>query len=765
MKNHLRELENFFNVITILGLLLLFIDYFTPMRVSPFITGKILFVMTTISLICSIFFYILVNGHKFWVKKAYWLKFSILFLLFAILFHDLIVTWPTFTAYISFFLPLDNFWYIMILMSIGIGIISYYFSRKEIEDSIYSSKIIEDKLRIQEYISFSSKFPKISRLPFLGSISREFYKRNAIYGVLIIAIVFLFIFVRLPYLDISFTGEHSMKYNAYVGPAKIMYEKENPFINQLIYRSDPIENPYGKYTEFKNLPIMEWGLMSTYLIFPNNSFELNTRLFTLFVGVLTIVAIYSFFRMYLTRFHAIIITFLGSINPIISFIFFVTVEDSILLLCTFLSLIFLKLFERNEDYTKLYWAGLFFGIGISAKESIFFWLMPMSFFTLLYMKKNFLSFLKNATIYYILSVLPILTVFTSIYFLPSSVYLGLFLFFLWVVFYFLLFQFINRKHNAFGNYLRIIWSHRITVILLILSATIAVVVFLYLTEKLLYSTEFFTDSHLILNWKFYSYMVQDQFMKYMGEPLFYLAIIGVFIIPFSRCRDEKAVSVIFVGGALIYWILVSKAIFFHLYYQAIIMMSFIVLASTVIVRLKEFYQAKYLKLCVILLIITIVYIPSFYNNVDRLQKENTKYLIDVGQYVKSISDPNDIVVLSGNKHSSMSIISLYMERASFTPEKLYNITNDRPDFSLANLGIKYILVYDESEFDTINNIINCDNIDFLGHHLKRTELILQRLNENDKTYKEPSCEIIYDIRKHISFDTEISRTKIFTVVD
>ena len=102
--------------------------------------------------------------------------------------------------------------------------------------------------------------------------------RGVPYALGLIAILFLFTWIKAPYLAAPFTGEHSMKYNTYVEPAVYMVQKDSMLWNQKKYVSDPVHNPEGIFPKFEHLPLMEWGLFLTYRLFhivcTNETFEL-----------------------------------------------------------------------------------------------------------------------------------------------------------------------------------------------------------------------------------------------------------------------------------------------------------------------------------------------------------------------------------------------------------------------------------------------------------------------------------------------------------
>ncbi len=174
------------------------------------------------------------------------------------------------------------------------GGLTFWKNRGKINSEIESEKSQEDLKEQIKKQEFQFKFPRLNKIWGVRHISKWFYKEGWFVILILLLILIVFTLIKLPYFGVSFTGEHTMKYNSYVEPAKYMLENDNPFFYQKKYLSDPVNNPRGNFSVFGSLPLLEWGLLLTYKIFPSNSLEVNTRLFTNFLGILLLLSSYLF---------------------------------------------------------------------------------------------------------------------------------------------------------------------------------------------------------------------------------------------------------------------------------------------------------------------------------------------------------------------------------------------------------------------------------------------------------------------------------------
>ncbi len=659
---------------------------------------------------------------------------------------------------------IDNLFYISVL-SIGFGFLTFYANRDRVEKEIEDEKEKEGEAEKKREEEFEGKFPRINKIWGLRSVVRWMYREGWWYVIILLAILIIFTAIKVPYFDLNFTGEHTMKYNSYVEPAKYMAEQNNPFWNQKKYFSDPINNPKGISNSFGHIPIMEWGLLSTYKLFPNNSLEFNTRLFTNFIGLLILISAYIFFKFYFSKMQSLIILFLMAINPIISFATFVTILDSFLILFMFLSLIFLNKYIKDDNIKFLFLAGLFFGIGNSIKYSLFLWLAPISFLLIFFNRKSIALFFKDYGIYILLAILPILTIKTSIKYLPSNLLFGLSLFLCWIIFYSILFYSLKKYNDKLKSLVKNILKYKLILISSFLLILVLGLIFLKFTNILSLSNEFLTDLKLILNYDMYKHMLLEQFKIYMTPNLFFIGLIGLGCLLFVKNKNIQKISISFLIGSLIYWILASKVIFFHNYYTLIIMILFCILSSIIFMMFKA--KNKFYGIVVIFLFLLIVFPSSHKSNIDELSKEKEGFL-EASMYLENHTNIDELYI------DEKYLLSLTIKTNRSRVGELYFL--ERPKFKedIKNMGfrdtmhknnIKYLITTaKEPKYEKFVNLFTNEELQSTSY--RRSDIILSKLDENYDYFSDidKRKELVdkYDIKNKFKLEKQIGVYRFFT---
>ena len=270
-------------------------------------------------------------------------------------------------------------------ISIFSGFIVFYANRDRVEKEIKEEKDNEEQAEQKRAEEFPKRFPRMNRMPLINYISKLFYKEGLIYSLILILILTIFVSLKFPYMSLSFTGDHDMKYSSYVEPAKHMLE-HGLLWNQIKYQADPITLPDGKFDTFGQYPIMEWGIVAINTI-PSFSLEFNARLYMTIFGVILLLLIYTALKEFLPKRQAILVLFILSTNMIIQFFTYVTVLDPINLIFFFSSLIFLINGLKNECTKKLLISGVLVGIGINIKYHIIIFALPIFLLFLIFYKK------------------------------------------------------------------------------------------------------------------------------------------------------------------------------------------------------------------------------------------------------------------------------------------------------------------------------------------------------------------------------------------
>lgn len=454
--------------------------------------------------------------------------------------------------------------------------------------------------------------------------ARLFYRHGLIYLIGLILILTLFTVVKAPYFSVSFTGDHTMKYNTHVEPAMYMHEQNDPFWYQVKYRVDPVNNPQGIRSAFSSPPLLEWGLFTTFKLMPAKSLEYNTRLFMHLIGLCILLASYILFAWLFTKNEALLITFLIAINPIINFISFVTVEDSLLILFTLLSLICLVKHIKKSNLAYLFFAGLFFGIGNASKFSIFLWLFPIITLMLAFYSRKTYIFLRDITLVFIISIVPILVVRTSVSSLPADPVNSLIRLSLWIAALYLSYKMIIKFESLLSELFQKIVTRKHYLITALALSFIAALLFLNYINLHRLANEFLTDSSLIFNWPMYQYIINEQLKGYTTANVYYLGITGFFYVFLIAGRKYKIVLLAFLSGTVIYLLAASKVIFFHNYYTGIMMIPFSLSIALAFTMLRISLQNKFITIYMLLTLLVFIYPASLYYNTARLSSERPK---------------------------------------------------------------------------------------------------------------------------------------------
>jgi 4-amino-4-deoxy-L-arabinose transferase-like glycosyltransferase len=674
---------------------------------------------------------ILTNTLNLIIKKR-WDIISYLFL-----FLLLLITLGQF-SYLENFIDLawiNKYQVIITVLTILSGGLTFWHNRDRVEKESEEEQIKEELAEQNRKAEFSKKFPKINKIPILRGFIRWMYKEGFIYLFGLLLILTMFTAIKAPYFNISFTGEHTMKYNTHVEPAKYMNERNDPLWMQRKYLSDPVNNPQGIFNNFGNPPLMEWGLLSTYKLFPENSLEFNTRLFTHLLGIIILILSYFFFKKWFNTKQVLLIIFLLAINPIINLLSFVTVLDSWLLIFTLISLIYINQYISKKNITSLFWAGLFFGIGVSLKMSIFLWLFPIILIILLFNSKAINNFIKNIFIIGFLSLLPLVAHKTSLRYLPSEFFLSLTKFIFWVLIFISLYLILKKYHNKLNNFVNYILKYKFLWILSFIIIIFFSIFFIKFTGLNSLSNEFFTDSTLIFNWHMYDHIFNTQIKKYYLTPfVYYLGLIGfLFTLFFIKKRKQKIVLFSFLFASLLYLILGSKVIFFHNYYTGIIMFTFILGVSILIFNLTKIYKNRFLSLSILILFILLIF-PISHNQVRvylKRERNHPVYLNEVSEFLMNNTNENDIYI----DESSLLTLTILTSRARIESSKLINQeiikSIKRNGFSKAmeDYNIIYLITTGDSpRYERYANLFTDLNLESTSY--RRGDIILSRFDSN-----------------------------------
>ena len=554
-----------------------------------------------------------------------------------------------------------------------------------LEEEIRDEKIAE-KMRRER---FPERFPGIASLPVVNRAFGAAYRHGFPYILALLISITVFTAIKVPYLQVPFTGEHSMKYNTYVEPAFYMVQKDTMLWNQKKYVADPVSNPEGIFTKFDHLPLMEWGLFLTYKLFPGVGIELKTRLFTHFVGILIILFSYMFFYGYFPKSFVILLIGLLSINPVFSFSTYVTVLDSIVLLFMFLSLRQISEYFGRKDISSLFWGAIWFGLGNAVKYPLFLWMGPITLFLMYSESEDIPSFIKSYAIYISLTLLVSLAAVFVTGNLISSPKYALILMVLSVALLILIQYILRKKEESLLPYFRKLWANKKILALVSIVTLASGVSIFFLMRFNEFADEFLTDSSLLINYRLYKYMLFNQFKNYMTRNLFWLGMFGVALGFLTRENAMRRVWVPFLLGSLIYWVVASKSIFFHIYYSLIITFTLTISAAYFMHFVARSVKDPLPRAIVFLCFLSLVFPPILDATNSRMQ--NYVDVRSVVSYIKENTKPDEFILFEGY----LTPLSIYTGRGFVMPAVLIDpaIREDIHRIGFANTMRKYKIRY------------------------------------------------------------------------
>ena len=655
---------------------------------------------------------------------------------------------------LSFFLKTNFNYkaYISILyLMIFTGLFTLSSNKKRFEQKIDQEEIIQKESDHRKFVNIKSKQYKLTKISFLSKFFSFIHKSSLKYGLALLIIFSLFTVIKLPDFNISFTGKHSMKYAVYVGTAKSMLVNNNLFLDQEKYIADPVYRPDGRWDTFGRVPIIEWGLLLIYKLLPQNSLELDTRIFMNILGIFMLYLAYLFFKTVFNKLQALIITLLIAVNPIINFTYFDTVEDSLLLIFTFLTLIFFEKYLRTNKITTLLVSGLFLGIGIVNKATIFLWTLPMIFLFLITANKDYKYIFRTFITIFFTAILPTLIFRTSIKQLPKNPILFASVTLLWVFITYLYIILIKKYQNLINTTLDYFLKNKFLLLCFGITIIIISFIFIYFTKIYELGSEFLTDSTLIFNWNFYSYVLNNQFSNYLTLNIYILGLISFLFYFYVRAKKHTSIILIFFIGSIFYWITASKVIFFHEYYTCIIMITFCVSIGSLLYMFIKIN--KHIIFTIFFLVsVSVLLTPE-------IIQANTEWL-------SQQKNPTDYQNLVTYINQTSNINNFYIDDVDISP---LTIDTGRPRIEVANLinpeiisdvkqygfsetmkkfGIKYLITENsDPPYDDFINIFTDQKLQSVNY--RRSDIIATRLDPNIQYFSD------YQLRQKLVEELDI----------
>jgi hypothetical protein len=284
------------------------------------------------------------------------------------------------------------------------------------------------------------------------------------------------------------------------------------------------------------------------------------------------------------------------------------------------------------------------------------------------------------------------------------------------------------------------------------------------------SDDFLTDTSLLFNHKLYQYMLRIQFKEYMTPNMFWLAIVGIIMILPMKENKFKKLAISFLIGSVIYWIMASKAMFFHNYYTMVIMILFCLSGAFVIYYILSNIQGKLGKAFIIILFTLLVSPQAYRANIDRLKMNED--ISGINDYILRNTNNGDIIV----SELPFSVITINTGRSLIYTFRLVDDITFRDDVKkdgFSNTMRKYRMKY------LITDSENPTYIDFAPLFAEtkiryprwdRRLLILEKIDKQNYYRSENLHELEkivqnYNINEKFHLEAKIGKFKFFTFVN
>lgn len=500
--------------------------------------------------------------------------------------------------------------------------------------------------------------------------------------VILVGILVLFTWIKAPYFEYNFTGEHTMKYNTYVEPAKYMAERGDFTWYQQKYLGNPISNPQGIRNHLPQLPLLEWSLATSYLLLPGNSIELNTRLVTHTIGIVTLLFTFLLVKKWSNNIYALITTTLMATNAIVAFATFVTVYDGINFMLLLISLFLLTNYlKEKKKLHLLLFSGILLGLGASIKISFLIWALPTTLLFILYKNKelpkkvfDFVTLYLFAGGVYLITKfsIPSLRMDTSrsvLMFLGgTTILIGTYLL-------------IKKFREEIMNFLINLNQKKVLVpSVVVIIAIVTPLVFNFVADDNLLKN-FLTDRNFIFNIPFYRYMIVNQFIPFVTLPLFLMSIVGFVFLPFIKNKRIKQINIIFFISAVFFWIVASKSIFPHSYYTEIIVLALLLGSTTLIYFVLRTFKSLFFKV-LFLLLISILVFPVAIANTEGYLSIQIPGFEEAAKYLENNTEEDEIYI------DESYLLSLTLETGRARVGDINAFSDEEFKHDVRNLGFK-----------------------------------------------------------------------------
>lgn len=540
-------------------------------------------------------------------------------------------------------------------------------------------------------------------------------------GLLVLAILVYFVFLRWPFLGKTFGGTiHSDKFGRYVPVVEGMVQTGNPFYFRNPAYASIFDQNAHVFDGLWNVPIFSWSVLPLALLGPDLGIEFLSRSVLTIQGIFMLVAIFVLLREIFDLEIALFGLLLVGVNEVFNLVSYVMVMDLPALVFAFTSIV---LFWRDK---KTY-SYLFCGFAVLLKYSFLLISVPVLAILILSnveselynsMKLGYFTFAP--TLLFGVLVTPV----AGASILVGGLRLALFVALLAVSIV------VFERYESTLIDLESGIDKRVRYAVLVLLPLFGIAL---LWDKIVrYAPTFLTDRHLLFNVAMYSEMI-DRIRRLQPNLMFYLAPLGVGWLLLRDDWKQRIAIIGLTGAAVSYTVIASKSVFIHAYYKHVMVLVCIVGFLGVLDVLRRLDVSGYAVQSAITGLLLLLVVSSQAQTVDLLDNE-LRGTEEMGEYIDQ-NVPESALI--GRTQALPQLLVFYSDArfvwttsSTFPPEQRATLRSEIESkgfgVALRERNVTYYLSHGPGEFGDFEYLL-ADGLETWN----RRDYILQKV---DPTY-------------------------------
>jgi len=515
-------------------------------------------------------------------------------------------------------------------------------------------------------------------------------KKGFPYWIMIILILIICLFIKLPYFEDTLKEDSLNKFQEYVEPAQHMLSSGNLAAFQYHYTTNPL-NP-SPLTTINHLPVYEYGFLLTYKLLPFNSLEFNTHLFVFLIGCLFLVSVYLLSNLFFPKPFSVVLVAVLAISPIVNYSSFIPVGDILMFTFLFFSLFALQKFQENKSFHSFFIASILFALGILSKVSVLVVAIPILLFFFLGNQKEKSKSGSEFIIFLFLSIFNVAVLLLFLRNYLSNFILSLLGLIVGIAILFYLFSKINLQNNIIQSTITKLGKNNLikTISWAVFAIIIASIYYYYRNYSI--GEVALANSFSIFNFALYSVLIKG-IINDITRPIFFLALIGIIAL-FVVKIDKKSKNFLlaFLVSAAFYFILLARTILIHDYYQLAVIVTLCLFFSFFAFSISKIFKSNKTRI-IFLIILLLIALPASTSQLEKLVGPDTTDTKLASEYLASIMTEDQYFLTEGAGHS----LSLYSNRNRVvlqvirTPEIAQEVETLGFSETMERLGIVYLV--------------------------------------------------------------------------